>query len=407
MRCDTEKVFPGLRELVSNSRYERVDDAVQSFFTKSLHKMSDGFPFVITGDIPAMWLRDSTWQVRPLLRSHQTDMVELLINISKSQVKLFLKDPYANAFNPEPNGDCWHRDFIDQSPWVFERKFELDSWASVLFLARKVHECFGRIDHFNDDFEKAVALMLSLAKKEQNHDRNSYVLRRENATPHDSLSHEGKGAPIGYSGMVYSGFRPSDDACVYGYLIPSNLFFMSELKKLNLPKFHSASTELAKEIQQGVSHFALVDGLFAYEVDGLGNRLFIDDANVPSLLSLPYLEVLKVDDSDYQRTRAFVLSEKNPFYYSGSAACGLGSQHTPRNHVWPIAIAIQALTSKDSSDQLRALEVLEETDAGTRRMHESFDVDDPTKFTREWFSWSDMTYVDLVLTSVGYSYKLK
>jgi meiotically up-regulated gene 157 (Mug157) protein len=406
MRCDTEKVFPGLRELVSNSRYERVNDAVQSFFTKSLHKMRDGFPFVITGDIPAMWLRDSTWQVKPLLRSKQADIVELLLNISKSQVKLFLKDPYANAFNSEPNGNCWHRDFVDQSPWVFERKFELDSWASVLFLARKVHEYFGRIDHLDDDFQEAVALMLRLAKIEQNHNRNAYVFKRENGIPHDSLSHEGKGAPIGYSGMVYSGFRPSDDACVYGYLIPSNLFLMSELKKLNIPKFRDASTELANEIQQGLTNFGLKDGFFAYEVDGLGNRLFIDDANVPSLLSLPYLEVLPVDDAIYQRTRAFVLSEKNPFYFAGTAARGLGSQHTPPNHVWPIAIAIQALTSNDINDQLDALEILEETDAGTGRMHESFHVDDPTKFTREWFSWSDMTYVDLVLTSVGYRYKL-
>jgi meiotically up-regulated gene 157 (Mug157) protein len=181
---------------------------------------------------------------------------------------------------------------------------------------------------------------------------------------------------------------------------------MSELRKMNVPKLSSIASELAGEIHDGITKFGLIQGKFAYEVDGLGNAQWMDDANVPSLLSLPYLEVLPADNSEYQKTRAFVLSEANPYFFSGASVEGVGSQHTPPNHVWPISIAMEALTSNDLGKQLRALETLEATDAGTGRMHESFHVDNPSKFTREWFSWSDMTYVDLTLKSVGYRYKL-
>ena len=129
--------------------------------------MDDGLPFIITGDISAMWLRDSTWQVKPLLASHNLEVKDLLINLSRSQVKLFLKDPYANAFNPAPTGACWHKDFTDQSPWVFERKFELDSWASILYLARKIEERHGTKDHLDSEFLTALELILELSVKEQ------------------------------------------------------------------------------------------------------------------------------------------------------------------------------------------------------------------------------------------------
>jgi meiotically up-regulated gene 157 (Mug157) protein len=402
---DTSEVFPGLVDQVLPERYRRVNRSVQALFQRTLRTMSDGLPFIITGDIPAMWLRDSTWQVKPLLRSKHTKVVDLLVKLSLSQVKLFLKDPYANAFNPEPNGACWHKDFPDQSPWVFERKFELDSWASILYLARKIKECYGRTDHLDDSFKQALELMINLAIIEQDHDRTSYVFRRAGSMPHDSLSHNGIGAPLGHTGMVYSAFRPSDDACVYGYLIPSNLFFMSELNKLSCYEFESRAAKLAADIEDGVQRHGIVEGKFAYEVDGLGNALCMDDANTPSLLSLPYLEALSSENPVYQKTRSFVLSGGNPYFFKGSLAVGIGSQHTPKDFVWPIAIAIAALTSKDPVELTSALKLLEETDSGTGQMHESFHVDDSSRFTRNWFSWADMTYVDLVLESVGYSFE--
>jgi meiotically up-regulated gene 157 (Mug157) protein len=402
---ETIDLYPGLEDQILPERFNRVDRSVQTLFKKTLKSMSDGLPFIITGDIPAMWLRDSTWQVKPLLRSRHPKVIDLLINLSRSQVKLFLKDPYANAFNSEPSGACWHKDFPDQSPWVFERKFELDSWASILYLARKTSEIYGRTEHLDKNFDQALELMIELAKKEQRHDRESYVFWRAGSPPHDSLSHHGRGAPIGFTGMIYSAFRPSDDACKYGYLIPSNLFFMNELKKLSVEGFEMKAAELASEIEEGINKFGVIDGKLAYEVDGLGSHLFIDDANVPSLLSLPYLEVFSSENPTYQSTRAFVLSEMNPYFYKGALAMGVGSQHTPHNSVWPIAIAIAALTSNDGKVQKTTLDLLESTDAGTGQIHESFDVDDSSIFTRDWFSWADMTYVDLVLESISYSYE--
>jgi meiotically up-regulated gene 157 (Mug157) protein len=399
MHLRAEEIFPGVKALLPAARYQRVDRALTALFTRTTQYTSDGLPFIITGDIPAMWLRDSTWQVKPLLNSSHPDIIEYLVNVSKAQVKYFLIDPYANAFNPEANGNCWHKDFVDQSPWVFERKFELDSWASILYLARKVFETYAVTEHLDANFERALEMMLDLAKQEQRHDTETYIFERKNAPENDYLSHGGRGAPLGYTGMVFSAFRPSDDACKYGYLVPANIFFASELRQLPSPVSSPTAQLIADEIEDGIRTYALRDGVFAYEVDGLGNCEFMDDANTPSLLSLPFLGTMSGTDQNSQATRAFVLSEANPYFYSGKWASGIGSAHTPVGHVWPIALAMQALTSDDKDLQLQTLQILEDTDAGTGNMHESFHVDDPKKFTREWFSWSDMTYVDLLLTA--------
>ena len=405
MNLTAKEIFPGLDSQLPGSRFKRVSNAIDSLLQKSLTRRENGSPFIITGDIPAMWLRDSTWQVAPLLNSHHPDVITLLIDLSKTQVELFLIDPYANAFNPEPNGACWHKDFPNQSPWVFERKFELDSWASVLYLARMIVEKYDRFDHIDASFQEALATMLKLARREQHHDPDSYEFKRNNDVPHDSLSHGGYGAPLAYTGMVYSAFRPSDDACVYGYLVPSNFFFLNELELLPESLKSPASLRLAAEIREGLERFAVIDGKYAYEVDGLGNSLFIDDANIPSLLSLPFLGCVPADDARYRSTREFILSFRNPYYFSGIKAAGIGSQHTPTGFVWPIALAIQALTDSSVSNKLNTLDLLEITDAETGNMHEAFNVNDDKDFTRSWFSWADMTYVQLVLDSVSYQSK--
>ena len=402
MNLTAREVFPGLEDLVSESRFNRVSKSLTSLFDKSLTRLENGRPFIITGDIPAMWLRDSTWQVAPLLNSNHPQVVNLLIDLSKTQVELFLIDPYANAFNPSPSGECWHKDFIDQSPWVFERKFELDSWASVLYLARMIIEKYDRWDHIDEKFNDALEVMLNLAQREQRHDPETYVFKRDNGVSQDSLSHEGRGAPTAYTGMIYSAFRPSDDACVYGYLVPSNFFFLNELENLSQRLKTPKSESLARDIRSGIEKYAVIDNLYAYEVDGLGNALFMDDANIPSLLSLPLLAGASLDVDVYRNSREFILSSSNPYFFSGIRASGVGSQHTPKNHVWPIAMSVEALTSQSNEKKLKTLDILETTDAGTCNMHEAFNVDRPEEFSRAWFSWADMTYVQLVLDSVGY-----
>jgi meiotically up-regulated gene 157 (Mug157) protein len=402
MNLTAQEIFPGLDSQISEDRFNRVSNAIDTLFQKTLTRLENGRPFIITGDIPAMWLRDSTWQVAPLLNSNHPDVIKMLVELSQTQIELFLIDPYANAFNPAPNGECWHKDFPFQSPWVFERKFELDSLASVLYLARMIVEKYGRWDHIDARFRAGLQTMMELARREQHHDPDSYVFKRDNGVPHDSLSHNGKGAPTAYTGMVYSAFRPSDDACVYGYLVPSNLFFLNELEQLNEKLKSPESKELSSEIRSGLEKHAIIDGRYAYEVDGLGNSLFIDDANIPSLLSLPLLGYLDLEDEIYVATRDFIFSEKNPFFFTGVEASGIGSQHTPRNFVWPIALAVAALTDPSTEKKLQTLEILESTDAGTGNMHEAFNVDNSEEFTRPWFSWADMTYVQLVLASVNY-----
>lgn len=224
----------------------------------------------------------------------------------------------------------------------------------------------------------------------------------------------GKGAEVAYTGMTWSGFRPSDDACAYGYLIPSNMFavvvlgYLAEICRdvLRDSELEAEAEKLADEIRHGIESYGVVDhpeygNIYAYETDGKGNHLLMDDANVPSLLSIPYLGYTSADDPIYQNTRRFVLSHANPYYYQGTASAGVGSPHTPDRYIWPIALAIQGLTTTDREEKLRLLRLMAETDAGTGMMHEGFLVDDPTRYTRPWFSWANMMFCELMMDYCG------
>jgi hypothetical protein len=403
-----------LESKVSAARFELAQGAIQRLFSSTLTRAADGSIFVITGDIPAMWLRDSTWQVRPLLATAQDpEVAHLIADVSKRQIEYVLTDPYANAFNPTPDGNCWHKDFPDQSPWVFERKFELDSLAAVLDLAVRLYLESGLTDHFTGRFNEAVVVILDLLEREQNHDPSTYRFKREEVRDFDYLSHDGYGSPVAYTGMVWSGFRPSDDACKFGYLIPANAHMAKALKQLATLPDAVFSDQVSKlralkisdEINSGIAKFGLVEfkgkQIFAYECDGLGNYLLQDDANIPSLLSLPYLGVCSESDPVYLATRNFVLSDENPYFYRGQVLTGLGSQHTPENQIWPLGIAMQGITSTSAAEVEICLQYLENSHAGTNQMHESVGKDDPRIFTRAWFSWADMTFYHLLLKSVN------
>ena len=403
-----------LRSLVSETRFDLAQGAIERLFANTLSRSSDGSIFVITGDIPAMWLRDSTWQVRPLLASaHDLEVAQIIADVSRRQVEYVLLDPYANAFNPAADGNCWHKDFSDQSPWVFERKFELDSLAAVLDLAIRLYSVSGYSDHFTERFSEAVIVILDLLLREQNHVPETYRFKREDVRDFDYLSNDGYGAPVAYTGMVWSGFRPSDDACKYGYLIPANAHMAKVLAQLAaLPNDVYAditskqrAMQISDEITIGIEKFGIVEfegkKIFAYECDGFGNYLLQDDANIPSLLSLPYLGVCAESDSIYLNTRSFVLSGKNPYFYQGKVLTGLGSQHTPVNQVWPLGIAMQGITSSSVEEIEACLQFLEQSHAGTNQMHESVEMNDPKIFTRAWFSWADMTFYHLLLKSVN------
>ena len=403
-----------LKGLVSQNRYRLAIGAIERLFTSTLTRVTDGSIFVITGDIPAMWLRDSTWQIRPLLSAaNDLEIAQLIADVSRRQIEYVLIDPYANAFNPTPDGNCWHKDFPNQSPWVFERKFELDSLAAVLDLAIMLYLQSGFTNHLTARFNEAVVVILDLLEREQNHDPKTYNFERKGVRDFDYLSHDGYGSPVGYTGMVWSGFRPSDDACKYGYLIPANAHMAKVLKQLaELPNqvfsdqaSKKRALKISQEINIGIDKFGKVEfegnQIFVYECDGLGNYLLQDDANIPSLISLPYLGVCAETDPIYLNTRKFVLSSKNPYFYQGKILTGLGSQHTPENQVWPLGIAMQGMTSNSAEEIENCLQYLENSHAGTYQMHESVGKDDPSIFTRPWFSWADMTFYHLLLKSVN------
>ena len=375
----------------------------------TLQLQPDGSVFVITGDIPAMWLRDSAAQVRPYLTlaKHDAVIARILAGVVKRQAQCVLLDPYANAFNLVDNGRCHNRDKTDMTGWIWERKYELDSLCAPLTLASLLWRTTGQTDHLDSAFLNAAQLIVDIIKREQDHAKSPYSFERLEGPPSDTLTHEGRGGPVAFTGMSWSGFRPSDDACRYNYLVPSNMLAAVSLEHLAaLPlgdaQLSKDARALATEIRHGIETFGKVKHpvfgtIYAYEVDGLGDANFMDDANVPSLLAAPYMGYCKFDDPVYQATRAFVLSTHNPFFFEGTAAQGIGSPHTPQNYIWPISLCMQGLTSVSRDEKLRMLELLLSTDAGTGLMHEGFHKDDPNRFTRPWFAWANSLFAEFVM----------
>ena len=374
----------------------------------------DGTTFVATGDIPAMWLRDSAAQVRPYVPLAAEDeaihaMVKGLIQRTARYVNL---DPYANAFNAAPNGNGHQSDQTAMTPWTWERKWELDSLCYPVLLLRDWWEATRDASVFDDGVHRMLRAIVDTMRTEQRHgERSAYRFwRTEHVYPHDNLADGGRGTPVGDTGMVWVGFRPSDDVCTYHFHVPSNMFAASILPDLAaFARDHFDDGGLAQdalalrdEIRAGIEKHAVVQHprfgrIYAYETDGLGNHLLMDDANVPSLLSIPYLGFLAADDPAYLATRAFVLSGENPYFFEGRAATGVGSPHTPPRQAWPIGISMQALTATDPGEAERLLSSLASTTAGTGLMHESFDVDDPARFSRPWFGWANSLFAEAVL----------
>ncbi|MER6399552.1 glycoside hydrolase family 125 protein [Kitasatospora sp. NPDC001603] len=371
--------------------------------------------FVATGDIPAMWLRDSTAQVRPYLAAagEDTQVADALVAVSRRQTRMVLHDAYANAFNDGPTGE--HGEPGDRPApgrWVWERKYELDSLCAPLQLAYALWRATGRTDHLDDGFARAGRRIVDLWRTEQDHASSDYrFVRPHGPYAGDTLPGEGRGAPVAVTGMTWSGFRPSDDRCAFGYLIPANalaavsLHGLAELATVVLadPVLAAQCQALAAEIDTGIARHGVVEHagqrVLAYEVDGLGGYLIGDDANLPSLLSLPLAGWCTADDPLYVATRELILSEANPWFYRGRHANGIGSPHTPPGHIWPLALAAQGLTG----DAERALAVLAGTTAGTGLMHESFHADDPARFTRAWFGWANAMFSELALQVAGKS----
>lgn len=403
--------YPKIVEIFQNCYLNTLDATVKS--------MDDGTTYVITGDIPAMWLRDSTAQLRPFLpvAGQEPALQEILIGLSRRQFQYIQTDPYANAFNEADNGNCWEHDITEQNGWVWERKYEVDSLCYPLQFAYLLWKNTGCREHLDLSFQAGARKILQVFWTEQYHEeRSPYSFVRQNTYFRDTLSRDGKGALVKSGiGMTWSGFRPSDDACTYGYLVPSNMFavvalgYLEEMAGSILKdwEMQKEAADLKEQIYQGIETCGIVKTeefgeVYAYETDGYGQYNLMDDANVPSLLSMEYLGYRGKRPEVAENTRRLILSEVNPFYYKGSKGAGIGSSHTPVNHIWPIALAMEGLTAKTEEKKLEMLRILAETDGGTGLLHESFHVNDDGKYTREWFSWANAMFSELVLDYCGY-----
>ncbi|OWA33338.1 metal-independent alpha-mannosidase [Saccharibacillus sp. O16] len=379
--------------------------------------LNDGTTFVITGDIPASWLRDSVEQVihyLPFARE-DADLQRIIGGLIKRHVQYVLIDPYANAFNESANDWHWNKgDVTEMSPWVWERKFEIDSLCFVVRLAYLYWQETGLTDVFDENFRQAMEAIVQVFRTEQYHfEQSPYRFTRDNGIEQDSLQNKGLGMPVNYTGMVWSGFRSSDDACDFHYNIPGNMFAVVSLRQMS--EFYEwiyrdqdyvrELRELAQEIDRGIRLYGIYrhpefGPIYAYETDGFGNYCLMDDAGTPGLMSIPYLGYVGANDPVYQNTRRFALSQENPFYYEGTAAKGIGSPHTPPQYIWHMALSMQGLTATTKEEKLEMIRLLESTDADTGFMHEGFHADDPTIFTRKWFAWSNSLFSQLVYKSM-------
>lgn len=397
--------------------------AMRNTLDTTLTREAGGTTFVITGDIPAMWLRDSSAQMLPFLRllgagvgggagpDSGDELSDVVAGLVRRQFECVAMDPYANAFNQEPNGASYDPADACDNPWIWERKYEIDSLAFPVQLAHQLWRRTGRTDIFTDAVHEAMRSIVRQWRLEQDHEQNSdYRFVRHTELPSETLSRDGLGPATAVTGMTWAGFRPSDDACVYSYNVPGNHFAKLALEHIGeIAAVVYQDAELAAEalalgadIAAGIARHGVVNhpdfgDIYAYEVDGLGNTLLMDDANMPSLLSLPLTGGVDAADPVYQATRAFVLSNANPYFYTGSHAAGIGSPHTPEGYIWPIALAVQGLTAATREEKWDILQTLRDTTGGTGNMHEGFNPDNPEQFTRPWFSWANSMFCELLL----------
>lgn len=365
--------------------------------------------YVITGDIDAMWLRDSTAQVWPYLDFIKKDktLQQLIAGVINRQAVCILRDPYANAFYDDANkkGE-WQTDETDMKPGLHERKWEIDSLCYPIRLAHRYWQLTGDTTPFDAKWKEAIMLTLKTFKEQQRKkDNGPYHFQRKTSWATDGVPMGGYGYPVKPVGLICSAFRPSDDATIYSFLIPSNFFAVVSLKqaakmveKISGDKALAAElTALAVEVENALKIHAVVDSkefgkVYAYEVNGYGSYNLMDDANVPSLLGLPYLDALPVSDPIYQNTRKMLLSLNNPFFFKGKAGEGIGGPHIGLDMIWPLGIIIRGMTSNNDKEIKSCIDTLKKCHGGTGFMHESFHKDDATKFTRSWFAWANTLF---------------
>lgn len=374
--------------------------------------------FVATGDIPCLWLRDSAAQLRPYLHLVRGDAAlrTLFRGLIGRQARSILIDPYANAFMQDPaartNLEWALNDHTTMKPGVAERKWEVDSLCYFLRLGHGYWQATRDPAPFSTEWRQAARAVVRTLREQQRMDGGNgpYRFQRTSSNPTETLAVAGWGPMARPTGLIRSGFRPSDDACTYPYLIPANLFAATVLRELAgmlgamrvEPDLAADAAALAGEVDAAlIAHgrMRLVSGeeVWAYEVNGYGDAIFMDDANVPSLSALAYLGCVAGDDPLWRRTAAAAWSDRNPWFARGKAGEGIGGPHVGPGQVWPMSMIVRALTARDDATIRLMLRQLRDTDAGTGLMHEAFDITDPATFTRHWFAWVNGLFGEMLI----------
>ena len=378
-------------------------------------EMINGRPdtYVITGDINAMWLRDSTAQITPYILLSKSDkkLQQLIQGVINRQVYCILKDPYANAFYKDENKiSPWKdRDKTEMKPGIHERKWEVDSLCYPIRLSYLYWKQTGDITAFDSHWTDAMQLILQTFKEQQRWDGKSpYTFQRMTSWATDGVTMGGMGYPVKPNGLICSSFRPSDDATVFSYLIPSNFFAVEAckqaaeiLKRLDRNSLAEQFMQLSNQVKKAIMDNAIIESprfgkIYAYEINGFGSYNLMDDTNVPSLLSLPYLGAVAADDPIYLNTRKFIFSDANPFYATSKWGEGITSPHCGLEMLWPLSIIVRGLTSGSTEEIKMCLKQLEETHANTGFIHETFHKEIPGKFTRKWFAWANTIFGEFV-----------
>jgi meiotically up-regulated gene 157 (Mug157) protein len=418
---------PAIEDVITRVKAQIADAQLATMFencfpntldTTVFPSVSGGKPdtFVITGDIDAMWLRDSSAQVWPYLPFCKQDakLADLIEGVIRRQAQCIALDPYANAFLRSP-GDSrlsWSvDDDTEMKPGVGERKWEIDSLCYPIRLAHGYWQATGSTRPFDAEWKQSAQTIVKTFREQQRKNGHGpYHFQRASKNPTETLALGGYGNPALPVGMIFSGFRPSDDACIYPLFVPANLFAVSSLRKLSAMAdqiYHDAALaqecdQLASEVSAALSKYSQVQSrehglVWAYEVDGYGGYAMMDDANAPGILSMSYLGCVDGNSPIYRNSRSFVLSRSNPYFFEGTAAEGIGGPHVGLNSIWPMSIIFRAFSSMNDAETTQCLRWLRNTTAGTNFIHESFDKDDPTKYTRPWFAWANVLFGELIL----------
>jgi len=384
--------------------------------------LDDETTYVVTGDIDAMWIRDSSAQMHPYIaiakreeqENGQSKLRPLLEGTLRRQAQFMLTDPYANAFTTD--WDSVADDRLGRGAYVFTDNYELDSGAYFFKFLARLSDAFPDTAVLHEQPVKdATRMLIALYRQEQKHAAGQSEYRYPKWEPFELLGDDGRGLPVAETGMVWGAFRPSDDRQSYGYNVPGNIFLAATLKPIRRiarqiwkdPELAHAAWELRDSIIKGVRKYGTTrraDGevIYCYEVDGLGACSVEDDANVPSLLSLPYLDpsAETFNHRIYKATRKIILSDENPWFFQGRAGHGIGSMHTGSRAIWPLSLVMQAMTAESDVERHAVFETL--TKAGmlsnTRGLTESFDADEPGEVTRPWFGWPNSLLAEHLLS---------